>query len=51
MGREEGVFDKYISRVLGKLSEPNMQNSIKLRLKMEDDEPVNNWYAVGNSLF
>lgn len=40
MERERGVFDKYISRVLGKLSVPKMQNSIKLRLKMKNEEPA-----------
>lgn len=42
MGRDEGVLAKYISRVLGRLSVPTMQNSIKARFKIAEDEPVNN---------
>lgn len=37
---EDGEFDKYISRVLGRLSVPKMQNSINFRLKILDEDPV-----------
>lgn len=39
---EDGEFDKYINRVLGRLSEPKMQNLVNFRLKIADDDPVNN---------
>lgn len=34
------MFDKYMRRVLGRLSVPKMQCSIKLRLRMVKDEPL-----------
>uniref|UniRef100_M1CL99 Transferase, transferring glycosyl groups n=2 Tax=Solanum TaxID=4107 RepID=M1CL99_SOLTU len=37
---EDGEFDKYINRVLGRLSEPKMQNSVNFRLKIADDDPA-----------
>jgi len=40
LDKDEGVFAKYISRILGRLSSPKMQNSMKLRLKIEKDEPA-----------
>jgi len=40
LDRDAGVFAKYISRSLGRLSSPKMQNSMKLRLKIEKDEPA-----------
>jgi hypothetical protein len=38
--RDEGVFDKYIIRILGRLSTPKMQCSIKLRLAKEKEVPA-----------
>lgn len=37
---EDGEFDKYNNRVLGRLSEPKMQNSVNFRLKIADDDPT-----------
>lgn len=34
------MLDRYINRVLGRLSVPKMQNSTNLRLKRAIDEPV-----------